>query len=813
MTTIAKLVAELVADVSGFTSNMNSAKGVMESVSAGTVAMGTVMGNVATGALEFIAGAAVGAARGGFDILKDSISTAMSEAMSAQDTLADLDAVLSATGAAAAQQAQAWADAQGQMVTVGGLSQEMTNKLLLQQRQLENQIAGSTEGLAKMTAEYGADNTVVMENALRLQVLKDQLAAVNQQLADGTPRTVALTDALGLTQPTARMTRDELLAMAQNLRDLAGGSDDAVIGVEAILLRFDKIGKDTFPQATETALDLAAALKIDRNSAATLLGKVLQTGEGLRVLKQAGVALTDQQQKQIEHLFAVGKAAEAQQIIMQALAGTIGGTAAEKADTLSGRLEILKNHLLDTAEGAGMKLIPLAEKLLTKGGPYLEKFAEGLAGIFDSPQFVAGMDFAEKTMDKFFGLLGEGVSPVDAFRRTLISIAPPELAGTINSIFSTVQGGVALIQQLASGDLSPLTNLIPPGIQEQIGPLATAVQGLFDAVIASGPQFAAAGAQIGSVFQTIVSLAGPQVLTNITSGINALTGIWQNHGTTIIGVVTTLFNGILLTIGGFFTLATGIVSGALTWIGGIFDFYSQLLQGNWRGAFASLALATAQAFLTILDSFNVFFETVAQAMGTNMDAIRATWANNWNMAVLIVTTVWENIKNGVAAKVMEMSGDLQGKIIGIINWLRGMREQFLQIGIAWFEDMTKGILMKVTQLRDAVVSSIKDVLDAARDALDMHSPSKPLLEMGQMMPTSIAIGWDKGMPGLLGRMEQLGQIDMPAPNVRGVSQAGNGGGPLGAATLNVDGRELAHAIFDYLEYEGGLRGYTFVKAA
>ena len=135
------------------------------------------------------------------------------------------------------------------------------------------------------------------------------------------------------------------------------------------IIAFQVNGKDAFPRATEMALDLATALGIDATSAATMLGKALETpGEGMLRLKAAGVALDDE--TIVDQINGRGgRCCWRAAMIMDALAQSVGGAAQASGETFAGKLDILKNTLSNVGEDIGNAVLPMltefAGQLLT----------------------------------------------------------------------------------------------------------------------------------------------------------------------------------------------------------------------------------------------------------------------------------------------------------------------------------------------------------------------------------------------------------------------------------------------------------------
>ena len=69
-----------------------------------------------------------------------------------------------------------------------------------------------------------------------------------------------LTAVLKSTGGAAGVTRDQAIGLSQALQATTTFSDEAVLSAENLLLTFTSIGKDIFPQATKTVLDMSIAL-------------------------------------------------------------------------------------------------------------------------------------------------------------------------------------------------------------------------------------------------------------------------------------------------------------------------------------------------------------------------------------------------------------------------------------------------------------------------------------------------------------------------------------------------------------------------
>lgn len=228
-------------------------------------------------------------------------------------------------------------------------------------------------GLKMMSASYLG--TAVSVGAL-LYGGKKVLDITDQQA-----RSVAqLEAALASTNHAAGLTSQELQDMAAGLQEVTTYGDEVTMKAQAMLLTFTKIGKDVFPQATETVLNMAEAMGTDLKTQAIQVGKALNDPIlGVTALRRVGVQLSDQQTKQIKQFVKMGDVASAQKIILGELETQFGGVARAMANTPLGPWKQLANSLGDMVEDIGEGLVPSTTNLAQ-----VTLYAADAEGIFSA---------------------------------------------------------------------------------------------------------------------------------------------------------------------------------------------------------------------------------------------------------------------------------------------------------------------------------------------------------------------------------------------------------------------------------------------
>lgn len=206
------------------------------------------------------------------------------------------------------------------------------------------QAESSSRNMEKLGSTIGKVAAAIAGGAVYKAVIS---ATIEQERV-----TAQLEQRLRSTQGAAGLTRDELLDMASAMQQVTTYGDEAVIPAQSLMLTFTKIGREVFPRALETVLDMSTAMGQDLKSSAIQLGKALNDPiQGVAALSRVGVQFTEQQKEQIKTLVESGRIMDAQKIILAELETQMGGSARAARDTLGGSIQALKNAFGDLLEG------------------------------------------------------------------------------------------------------------------------------------------------------------------------------------------------------------------------------------------------------------------------------------------------------------------------------------------------------------------------------------------------------------------------------------------------------------------------------
>lgn len=332
---------------------------------------------------------------------------------------------------------------------------------------------------------------------------------------------------LASTKGIAGVTRTAALDLANSLAKVSLFTDDAILGGENLLLTFTNIGKDAFPLATQTMLDMSQALGQDLKSSATQLGKALQDPiKGVTALSKVGVNFTESQKEMIAKLVESGDLLGAQKIILAELNTEFGKSAenAAKADPFA----MMKKSMGELKESIGTALLPAFEKIIAAVTPLIEKFS---AWAQANPELLSKLV-----------LIGGALAGIVAVVGTLGVILPSVIAG-----FTLLAGPVGIIIGLVAALTFAVVKII--GIftllRDHSGEVWTGLKIMFKEAIDSIVRFfdplvnviqkvESALARVGQGVANVAKSVGSKI-SNVFSGGKAQGGMVSSGSSYLVG--------------------------------------------------------------------------------------------------------------------------------------------------------------------------------------------------------------------------------------------------------------------------------------
>jgi len=385
----------------------------------------------------------------------------------------------------------------------------------------------------------------------------------------------------------AGITAQAALDLSSALQKTTTYADETILGGENLLLTFTNIGKDVFPQATQTMLDMSAALGQDLKSSAVQLGKALNDPVvGITALQRVGVSFTQSQKDMIQSMVDAGKTEEAQKLILAELTKEFGGSAAAAAGTFAGKVEQLKNSLNDMQESVGGALISILTDMAKKIQPIVEAMVNW---VNEHPKLTAAILLITAGI---FGLIA--------------------VIGTLGLLLVGLVGFFTSVGTIAAA---------VGGVLGLISLPMLAIVAAIALVIAAGVLLYQHWAQV-SAFATEVWNG---IVATITGAMNAvvsfLSAVWET-------IEQIFFTAVDLLIGSWATLL---------------DFFFP----GWEAALSSVYQATLQIFGLIGAFITSTLASLGAGIQSALDLITGAWNTAWSAVADAFSTIWEGIK-GVA---------------------------------------------------------------------------------------------------------------------------------------------------------------------
>jgi hypothetical protein len=217
--------------------------------------------------------------------------------------------------------------------------------------QVKQAIGGISSAVASMEAEFAAS---------------DQAVAI-------------LGATLRATGASAWTTSEAVQAMALKFQNMTGYADDVVLSMQNVLLGFKNIKGDNFEAASLQIINMARVMKMDLASAAQAVGKALDDPiAGIDSLTRQGFRWNEQEKEMLKTMVEAGKTAEAQKIIIDALATTFGGAAEAANNTASAikdKLNVAQGQLREEiGQFLTEALKPLRLELIEATGRFTDWF-------------------------------------------------------------------------------------------------------------------------------------------------------------------------------------------------------------------------------------------------------------------------------------------------------------------------------------------------------------------------------------------------------------------------------------------------------
>lgn len=266
---------------------------------------------------------------------------------------------------------------------------------------------------------------------------------------------------------------------------------------------------------------------------------------------------------------------------------------------------------------------------------------------------------------------------------------------------------------------------------------------------------------ITTILQNVWNTIGPIIMTALTAiitgiqtfittitpllqaGIQNIQTIFQTATTIISTVWNGLWNTISTVVQGAWTIITTIINTALTVIQGIIQLALAVVNGNWSAAWSAIQGIASAVWGGIQGVVSAGVGMVSGVVSAACSTIRSVWAALWNGVRSIVSSVW----GGIVGTVSNMVGRVGSVVSGIGGTVRsavsGAGSWLVDAGRNIIQGLINGITGMVGSLYSSITNALSGLVDKAKNALGIHSPSRVFRdEIGVMVGRGMALGID-----------------------------------------------------------------------
>lgn len=420
------------------------------------------------------------------------------------------------------------------------------------------------------------------------------------------------------------------------------------------------------------------------------------------------------------------------------------------------------------AVSAGFKALPAALDGISRSATGITTAAKDISGFVNLATDLGGIGPALKATAGNFGIVQTAVGTfrtvATAARTTwglftgllaanpfvLVIAGITAVVAALTWFFTQTETGKQLWNSFATwfmGIWNQISTACQPALQA-IGTFITQTMSQIQQIWQTGWTL------ITTILQNVWNTIGPIIMTALTAiittitpllqaGIQNIQTIFQTAATIISTVWNGLWNTITTVAQDTWTIITTIISTALAVIQGIIQLALAVVNGNWSAAWSAIQGIASAVWGGIQGVVSAGVGMVSGVVSAACSTIRSVWAALWNGVRSIVSSVWggivgtvSNMVGRVGSVVSGIGGTVRSAVSGAGSWLVSAGRNIIQ-------GLINGITGMVGSLYSSITNALSGLVDKAKNALGIHSPSRVFRdEVGAMVGRGMALGID-----------------------------------------------------------------------
>lgn len=561
----------------------------------------------------------------------------------------------------------------------------------------------------------------------------------------------------------AGVTVGEAEALADEFKNLAGGSDDAIISIIDMGLRMGTISEEEMPAFIQTTLDLGTVMG-DNGKAAQTMARMHEDPIGtLGVLRKAGILVSEEMEAQAKAMVATGDTAGAYSLLMGRVEEATAGAAETMALTTAGQWAIFQETIADAGESIVGAFLPALNGIMTNLAPLIPLISD-FAGIITTSfgnlingNIRAGLEGLGESLFEIFppeiaGPLNDALTWLSTNLQTFVAFIQsnlPAMQATFTTVFGSLQEMFTAVSGFITGTLLPAfstiwgeTGIQLPTMQQTfetvmatiasvmtlvtdfitntlIPALTTAVEW----VVANWPSIQAKIEEFWAVAQPILQQAADFVVNTLIPKFQEVVA-WvitnwpmiQAKIEEVMGkiqeVVNTVINEVVPFIVEKFTEIKAWVDENWPLIQATIETIINNISENIHNVIDPLVAFWNENHETIKATADTIWEnikliidnailTIEGIIKTTMQIITGDWAGAWETIKTTLSAIWENIKEIAGNNMDLLKGIVEDKIAELKTWWDAKWKEIQDSVTNILVNIVIGIQTKIEEIKSA----------------------------------------------------------------------------------------------------------------
>lgn len=467
---------------------------------------------------------------------------------------------------------------------------------------------------------------------------------------------------------------------------------------------------------------------------------------------------------------------------------TLGPAISAGIEDMAPLLDGLGKALPAALSAAGRVVGPVVSGLsglakLVVGGDFTKSLREAFGWAEDSSMVDTILTIRESLLGVFSKLPGllaqvpgllapikEGFETAFGAVGRIVSTIVPQIMAVISAVVGIVQqnlpairaalgsvfGGIGAVVQAVAPIVQQVFSTIVGAVQSALPQLQTAFSSVVSIVSSVGSILSSVAALVTRVWTAIAPVVLPIIKTvfgtivSVVSGaLNIVAGLFKTIAAVLKGDWSGAWNGIKQIVSGAWTIIKAVVGGALSVLKTVIGAALGVIKGIWSGAWNGTKQIASAAWGVIKAVVSAGASAVKGFVLSSINSAKSAMSAGWNAIKSAVSTAWSRIKSTVSTGVSNVVTTVRGLPGKAKSALGNIASLLVGAGRDMVRGFVDGIGQGISWVTDKARSIARAAVDAAKNALGIHSPSKVFKQIGKF----VGDGFAQGLQGTEARVQ------------------------------------------------------------